>query len=95
MMRRGSLVREFQTQAWVAQSSLSRWPVMHDLDLNSSVPEWLMAHPLLLKLFEELRIDYCCGGKSLEYACRERRIDPDELLAELHRLINGGESRPA
>lgn len=56
---------------------------MNKLDLSSSVPEWLVAYPALLTIFEDLGIDYSCGGKSLEYACLERRIDPEELLAHL------------
>ncbi len=56
---------------------------MKQLDLSNSVPEWLVAYPALLSVFEDLQIDYSCGGKSLEYACLERRIDPEELLAHL------------
>jgi hypothetical protein len=46
-------------------------PIMDCVDLDSSVPDWLIEHPGLLALFQELGIDYCCGGKSLRTACRK------------------------
>ena len=55
----------------------------NELDLDSSVPDWLIERPQLLRTFEELRIDYSCGGKSLEFACRERGLDPRAVLARL------------
>jgi regulator of cell morphogenesis and NO signaling len=54
---------------------------MDVVDLDSSVPDWLIEHPELLPLFRKLGIDYCCGGKSLDTACRERGLDPQILLA--------------
>ena len=60
-----------------------RCATMKHLDLTSSVPDWLVAYPALLAVFEELQIDYSCGGKSVERACLERRIDPEELWAHL------------
>jgi iron-sulfur cluster repair protein YtfE (RIC family) len=55
---------------------------MDVVDLDSSVPDWLIEHPKLLPLFRELGIDYCCGGKSLDTACRERGLDPRRVLAQ-------------
>ncbi len=56
-------------------------------DLDTSVPDWLIDHPSLFSLFKELRIDYCCGGKSLESACHEQNLDPvkihDQVLKSL------------
>jgi iron-sulfur cluster repair protein YtfE (RIC family) len=65
-------------------------------DLDSSVSDWLIDHPELLLLFERRQIEYTCGGKSLEYACRQRGIDPVEFLAELNRFLEtrrAGDSR--
>lgn len=40
--------------------------------------------PQLSRVFEELDIDYCCGGKRpLEEVCRERQIDIEQLVARL------------
>ena len=42
--------------------------------------------PHLSRVFEELQIDYCCGGKrSLDDVCRERRIDVGQLVDRLNR----------
>jgi len=55
--------------------------------LDSSVPDWIVEHPETLAVFQELGIDYSCGGKSLEFACRERGHDAHSVLSELHRSI--------
>lgn len=42
--------------------------------------------PRLSHIFEELQIDYCCGGKRLlNEVCRERQIDVDRLVERLIR----------
>jgi regulator of cell morphogenesis and NO signaling len=42
----------------------------------------------MARVFDELRIDYCCGGdKPLEQACRERRIDVATVLESLGEAI--------
>lgn len=53
---------------------------MHEIDLENSVPDWLIEYPHALALFESLGIDYSCGGKSLESACVERGLDPREVI---------------
>lgn len=64
---------------------------MTECDLDSSVPDWVIDHPQSLALFQELGIDYCCGGKSLESACRERQLDPQAILDRLrHPSRSGG-----
>ena len=55
--------------------------------LHTSVVDWCIDHPAALAVFERLGIDYCCGGKSLEYACHQRSLDPDHVLAELEQAI--------
>jgi len=61
-----------------------------ECDLDSSVPEWVIEHPETLAMFQELGIDYCCGGKSLEFACRERGLDPILVLSRIRRNIEAG-----
>jgi regulator of cell morphogenesis and NO signaling len=63
---------------------------MTDCDLETSVPDWIIEHPETLAVFQELGIDYSCGGKSLEYACQEQRLDPHAVLDVLQRSIEGG-----
>jgi regulator of cell morphogenesis and NO signaling len=54
---------------------------VENVDLDSSVPDWLIEYPVLLSLFCELGIDYCCGGKSLRTACQEQGLRPEDVLA--------------
>jgi len=48
---------------------------------ETSVPDWVIDRPESLRVFEELGIDYSCGGKSLETACRERGLDVGRVMA--------------
>lgn len=60
----------------------------HDCDLETSVPDWLIDHPSLYKYFAEWGLDSSCGGKSLETACRESRLDPTEVLAKIRSILD-------
>lgn len=49
-----------------------------------SLGELVVEHPDLIRPFERLGLDYCCGGqRSLAEACRDAGLDPDEVLAVL------------
>ncbi|MCC6417614.1 MAG: DUF542 domain-containing protein [Gemmataceae bacterium] len=61
---------------------------MSECDLDTSVPDWVIDHPETLDVFRELGIDTCCGGKSLEFACRQRGLDAAAILAILHRRLD-------
>ncbi len=60
---------------------------MTDCDLETSVPDWIIDHPETLAVFQELGIDYSCGGKSLEYACQKQGLNGKVVLDKLHRRI--------
>jgi regulator of cell morphogenesis and NO signaling len=62
---------------------------MTGCDLDDSVPDWVIDHPETQAVFQRLGIDQHCGGKSLEYACREAGLDPEAVLDELRRLLGG------
>ena len=62
---------------------------MDNVELDSSVPDWLIEHPRLLPLFQELGVDYTCGGKSLEAACRERGLSPYDVLRRCSAYLDG------
>ena len=57
-------------------------------DLDSTVPDWIIEWPDTLAVFQELGIDYSCGGKSLAYACRERGLDTATVLAKLRQCVD-------
>jgi iron-sulfur cluster repair protein YtfE (RIC family) len=65
---------------------------MTTCDLDTSVPDWIIEHPETLAVFQELGIDYCCGGKSLETACRERGLNANTVLSHLLSRIEAGQN---
>jgi regulator of cell morphogenesis and NO signaling len=67
-----------QAERWRRRNAMS------DCGLDTPVPDWVIEHPETLATFQELGIDYCCGGKSLAYACRERGLDAAAVAARLH-----------
>jgi iron-sulfur cluster repair protein YtfE (RIC family) len=60
---------------------------MEECGLDTPVPDWVIEHPAALAMFEELGLDYSCGGKSLAYTCEERGVNAHEVLQELQRRI--------
>lgn len=57
---------------------------MSELRIQDTVGQVVARHPVLARVFEEARIDYCCGGKrTLEVVCREKGLDPQSFLARL------------
>jgi regulator of cell morphogenesis and NO signaling len=52
--------------------------------LDTSVREIVTGDFRAAAVFEHLGIDFCCGGRrSLRDACVERRLDPDDVLAQV------------
>ncbi|OAI53505.1 hypothetical protein AYO47_04675 [Planctomyces sp. SCGC AG-212-M04] len=56
-------------------------------DLDSSLPDWLIDVPGSAVIFQRYNLDDSCGGKSLEYICRQAGLDPQQVLAELRSLM--------
>jgi regulator of cell morphogenesis and NO signaling len=61
---------------------------MNECDLDTPVPDWVIEHPETLAVFQEFGIDYCCGGKSLRFACRQQGLDAEAVLAKLLGCLN-------
>jgi len=54
------------------------------VNLESTVGQIVRECPSRSRVFEQLQIDYCCGGKvSLLEACRKRNIGTDDVLRQL------------
>jgi regulator of cell morphogenesis and NO signaling len=65
---------------------------MTQVNLKTSVGQWVAEHPRTSRVFESLQIDYCCGGgKSLEQACLDKTLDPPQVVGELEQAIAGDE----
>ena len=60
---------------------------MSDCGLETSVPDWLIDYPEVEPIVRELGIDDHCGGRSLETVCRERGLNPHEVLSRLKMQI--------
>ena len=51
------------------------------LDANKTVREFAIENPSATRVFERLKIDYCCGGNQpLRDACGEKGLNIDEVL---------------
>jgi regulator of cell morphogenesis and NO signaling len=60
---------------------------MTSINLDSSIADIVTARPATAALFEQLGIDFCCGGeRSLSAAASERGLDGKTLLASLEAL---------
>jgi regulator of cell morphogenesis and NO signaling len=52
-------------------------------DFQRAVGDLVAEHPPWSRVFQEMGIDYCCGGRTtLAEACRQRNLDPATLLKQ-------------
>ncbi|MBD1846999.1 iron-sulfur cluster repair di-iron protein [Cyanobacteria bacterium FACHB-63] len=59
---------------------------MTTFEISNTVGAIVRDYPALSRQFEQVNIDYCCGGKrTLEEACRQRGIDPEAFLTQLEK----------
>ena len=57
---------------------------MNEPQLDSTVGDIVAGCPALASVFENIGIDYCCGGKkTLGDACRDKGLEPQSVLATL------------
>jgi regulator of cell morphogenesis and NO signaling len=67
---------------------------MTDCDLETPIPDWIIEHPETLAVFQELGLDFSCGGKSLGYLCERQGLDRNAVLETLLRKIEECRNRP-
>jgi regulator of cell morphogenesis and NO signaling len=61
------------------------------IDPRSPLGDLVAERPSRGQLFEQLRLDYCCGGRqTLAAACTKRGLELGEVLAALRALDEGG-----
>ena len=58
------------------------------LDGDSTLPDWLIDVPASAAVFKRYGLDTSCGGKSLDYVCRQAGVDPEVVLRELQELVS-------
>lgn len=67
-----------------------------NLDTTQTVRELALNIPAATRVFEQLGIDYCCGGnKSLEQACGEANLQIDQVLRSLESAADSADTRRA
>lgn len=60
---------------------------MTTFQITDTVGEIVRDRPSLSRLFEQAKVDYCCGGKkTLDEACRKQGIDPQVFLVQLEAI---------
>lgn len=66
---------------------------MQTITTETTVGDLVRAAPSRSRLFENLGIDYCCGGKKLlAEACRAKNLDPATVVTMLAALDEGAEA---
>ena len=60
---------------------------MLQLTIDDPVVDWAIEHAESIPVFEKHGIDYCCGGKSLAWVCKQRGLDPQMVLTEIKEAI--------
>jgi regulator of cell morphogenesis and NO signaling len=69
---------------------------MKNITPETAVGEVVRAFPARSRIFENLGIDYCCGGKhSLGEACKAKGLDPATVVAMLSALDNSSRETQA
>ena len=65
-----------------------------NVDVNQTVREVALTIPAATRVFEQLGIDYCCGGnKSLESACGEAKVSVQQVLSSLESAAASANAR--
>ncbi|HPG74217.1 MAG TPA: iron-sulfur cluster repair di-iron protein [Bacteroidales bacterium] len=60
-----------------------------DIQLNTPVGEVVRLNFKTAKIFEQHRIDFCCGGhQSLEQASEKAQANPEKVLAEISTVLS-------
>jgi regulator of cell morphogenesis and NO signaling len=67
-----------------------------EIDVSKSVEDIVLEMPAAAKVFEQLGIDYCCGGaKRLDEACRAAGVDVKEAVRSLETMAAASPADPA
>lgn len=61
--------------------------------MNKTIRDIALEAPATTRVFEEFKIDYCCGGRrSIEDVCSASGIDPKVLMERIERAIVNSQS---
>lgn len=60
--------------------------------VNKTIRDIALEAPLTTRVFEEFKIDYCCGGRvSFVEACQNAGVDPQLVQKKLESVVSSGE----
>ena len=63
---------------------------------SKTIREIALEMPLSTRVFEEYKIDYCCGGRvPFNEACRNAGVDPLTMLLKIESATQSGDGDPA
>jgi regulator of cell morphogenesis and NO signaling len=69
---------------------------MQSINTQSTVGELVAQYPALMRVFEELALDYCCGGKkTLAEACAVTKLDVNTVVSVLNATLASGSNDAA
>lgn len=61
--------------------------------ITKTVREIALEAPVTTRVFEEFKIDYCCGGRKMFLdACRDADAEPEIVLEKIERVLQSGET---
>ena len=64
--------------------------------LTKTVREIALEAPVTTRVFEEFKIDYCCGGRKMFLeACREANAEPEIVSEKIDLILQSGETKEA
>ena len=62
---------------------------MIPMKIHDTVGGVVTRHPNLSRVFEQMKIDYCCGGgQTIAEACRAKGLAPEDLVAKLEAAVS-------
>jgi regulator of cell morphogenesis and NO signaling len=68
---------------------------MSELNTSTPVGVWVAEFPQTSRVFQELQIDFCCGGgKPLSQVCEAKGLDPNVVAAQLDETITNSNEEP-
>jgi len=56
-------------------------------DLDTAIPDWIIEYPQTMVVFNQLKLDISCGGKSLQYVAECAGLNPQDVLQTLKQQI--------
>jgi regulator of cell morphogenesis and NO signaling len=61
----------------------------NNINVNLSLGECVIIYPAIVEKFNDMQLDYCCGGnKNLEVALKEKEIDVEKFIEDVNNELD-------